>query len=225
MSDPSPTLPAVGTSYQTILAVGDLAAIREAVAEAGREAYVVPVADQRWAVVPQENMGGCYAEVDELAELLSRRTRRPAASFDVFDSDVMTAEIHVDGQEVHRYLSDRSWVSEYWDDDDNELLASYDGTLYPLDSPPPPGPTGDDPAAFAPLAVGEVDPERLHAALRGDVPVCDAPRLFAEWQHAAILRALNLDPRPLTTAFRHLHPDDLPGAIHLTPAPAGPDDR
>ncbi|OKI75091.1 hypothetical protein [Micromonospora sp. CB01531] len=207
----------MGTSYQTVLATGELAPIRAALAEAGWEAYVAPAGDRRWAVIPREEDEYGWADADAVAELVSSFTGSPAVSFDVFDSDVMRARIFVDGAEAHGYVSDRSYVSEYWDDDDNEFLAGFDGTLYPVDAPPPPGPGGADPGAFAPLGVGAVDVAALGAALRAKVPLDDAPRLFAERQHAAILAALNLRCRPLTAAFRHTDPADLPGALHVTP--------
>ncbi len=207
----------MGTSYQCVLATGELPPIRAAVEEARWEAYVVPAGTQRWAAVPREEDDVSWADADTVAELISESRGRPAVSFDVFDSDVMRARIFVDGREAHGYVSDRSYVEEYWDDDDNEFLAGFDGTLYPVDAPPPPGPDGADPAAFAPLGVGEVDPARLGAASRGEVPLDDAPRLFAEQQHAAILAALNLDVHPLTKAFRHLDPADFSDAVHIAP--------
>ncbi|MEH0974304.1 hypothetical protein V6U77_24545 [Micromonospora sp. CPCC 205546] len=206
----------MGTSYQTILAVGGLAEIRRVLTDVDTEAYVTEVGERRWAVVPREEEAG-YAEVDDLAQLITLLTREPAVAFDVFDSSVMRASLHTDGREAHRYLSDRGWVTEYWDDDDNEVLAAFDGTLYPLDAPPPPGPSGHDPAVFAPLGVGAVDPVALGAALRGDVPLDDAPRLFAECQHRAILAALRLDPCPLTRPFRHAHLEHLPAPTHVRP--------
>jgi hypothetical protein len=36
-----------------------------------------------------------------------------------------------------------------------------DGQLYPLNEPPPPGATGDDPTTFAPFGVGNIDTVRL----------------------------------------------------------------
>ncbi|MEU3456096.1 hypothetical protein ABZ671_21240 [Micromonospora sp. NPDC006766] len=207
----------MGTSYQTVLATGELARIRAALEEARWEAYVAPAGAQRWAVVPREENDFGWADRDAVAELVSRSTGSPAVSFDIFDSDVLRARIFVDGAATHGYVSDRSYVSEYWDNDDNEFLAGFDGTLYPVDAPPPPGPDGADPVAFAPVGVGEVDPARLGAALRGEVPFDDAPRLFAERQHAAILAALNLDIHPLTEAFRHFDPADFPHAVHIAP--------
>ncbi|MFG1890824.1 hypothetical protein ACGFIR_23540 [Micromonospora sp. NPDC049051] len=207
----------MGTSYQTILASGGLTEIRRVLTDVGTEAYVTQVGERRWAVVPREEEDSGYAEVDDLAQLITLLTREPAVTFNVFDSDVMAATLHVDGHEAHRYLSDRGWVTEFWDDDDNEVLAGFDGTLYPLDAPPPPGPSGDDPAVFAPLGVGRVDVAALGAALRGEVPLDDAPRLFAECQHRAILDALGLDPCPLTRPFRHTHLDHVPAPVHVRP--------
>lgn len=207
----------MGTSYQTILASGGLAEIRTVLTDVDTEAYVTEVGERRWAVVPREDEESCYAEVDDLAQLITLRTREPAVTFNVFDSDVMTATLHVDGQEAHCYLSDRGWVSEYWDDDDNEVLAGFDGTIYPLDAPPQPGPSGADPAVFAPLGVGTVDIAALGAALRGEVPLDDAPRLFAECQHRAILDALRLDPCPLTRPFRDAHLGHVPAPVHVRP--------
>ncbi|WP_433386580.1 hypothetical protein [Micromonospora sp. KLBMP9576] len=207
----------MGTSYQTILASGELAQIQTVLTDVDTEAYVTAVGERRWAVVPREAEESGYAEVDDLAQLITLRTGEPAVTFDVFDSSVMTATLHVDGHEAHRFLSDRGWVTEYWDDDDNEVLAGFDGTIYPVDAPPPPGPSGDDPAVFAPLGVGAVDLVALGAALRGQVPPDDAPRLFAECQHRAILDALRLDPCPLTRPFRHAHLDHLPAALHVRP--------
>ncbi|MBQ1073085.1 hypothetical protein KBX06_07905 [Micromonospora sp. C31] len=207
----------MGTSYQTILALGGLAQIRTVLTDVGTEAYVTRVGERRWAVVPREEEEGGYAEVDDLAQLITLRTREPAVAFDVFDSSVMRATLHVDGREAHCYLSDGGWVTEYWDDDDNEFLAGFDGTLHPVDAPPPPGPSGDDPAVFAPLGVGAVDPVALGAALRGEVPGDDEPRLFAECRHRAILDALRLDACPLTRPFRHAHLDHRPTPVHVRP--------
>ncbi|MEU4780704.1 hypothetical protein [Micromonospora sp. NPDC023633] len=212
----------MGTSYQTILALGGLAEIRRVLTDVGTEAYVTEVGERRWAVVPREDEESGYAEVDDLAQLITLLTREPAVAFDVFDSSVMRASLHADGREAHRYLShrylsDRGWVTEHWDDDDTEVLAGFDGTLHPVDAPPPPGPSGDDPAVFAPLGVGPVDPVALGAALLGEVPLDDAPRLFAECQHRAILAALRLDPCPLTRPFRHAHLDHLPAPAHVRP--------
>ncbi|MEW2377829.1 hypothetical protein AB0883_17240 [Micromonospora sp. NPDC047812] len=207
----------MGTSYQTILAVGGLAEIRRVLTDVGTEAYVTQVGEGRWAVVPREEEESGYAEVDDLAQLITLLTREPAVAFDVFDSSVMRASVHAGGREAHRYLSDQGWVTEYWDDDDNEVLAGFDGTIYPVDAPPPPGPSGDDPGVFAPLGVGAVDVGALGAALRGEVPLDGEPRLFAECQHRTILEALRLDPCPLTRPFRDTHLDHVPAPVHVRP--------
>lgn len=208
----------MGTSYQSILAVGELAAVRAAVTGAGREAYVTEVGPRRWAVVPREDEEIDYAEVDDLAELVSVTTAEPAAAFEVFDSSVMSATVYVDGEPTHQYVSDRSWVTEYWDDDDNEFWAGFDGTLHPVDGPlPPPGPSGADPEAFAALGVGEVDARRLGAALRGEVPGDSASRPLAEEQHVEILAALGVESCPLTRPFRAAHLDHVPAPLHLRP--------
>ncbi|MEV4482328.1 hypothetical protein [Micromonospora coxensis] len=203
----------MGTSYQTVLAVGGLTPLRDALREARWEAYVVPVAEQRWAVLPRETDG--YADVHTLAGFLSLRSRRPAASFDVFDSDVMSASVFVAGEAVHDYVSDRSVVDVFFDDDGTEYLAGFDGTRYAVDETPPGGPGGADPEAFAPLGVGPVDRAQLGAALRGDVPLDGAPRLFAQQQHRAIVVALNLDPTPLGRAFRHVDRGDFATGLHV----------
>jgi hypothetical protein len=70
-----------------------------------------------------------------------------------------------------------------------------------------------DPAMFGPFAVGPVNMSRLGAALRGEF-FGRGPR-FAEFQHRLILKALNLEPRPLTTAFRWARAEDLPGAVRI----------
>ncbi|MFI9640033.1 hypothetical protein ACIG87_08190 [Micromonospora sp. NPDC051925] len=205
----------MGTSYQTVLATGELAPLRAAMAEAEWEAYVAPVGKLRWAVVPRDRDG--YADTDLLASFLSQATGSPAVSFVVFDSDVMSASIFVAGEEIHGYVSDRSFVDVFSDDDGTEYLAGFDGTRYPLGSTPPTGPGGADPERFALFGSGPVDLAPLGAALRGEVPPDDAPRLFAERQHHAVLTALHLDCALLTTAFAHVDPADVDGLLHLTP--------
>ena len=70
-----------------------------------------------------------------------------------------------------------------------------------------------DPAAFGPFGVGPVNMSRLGAALRGEF-FGAGPRL-AEFQHRLILKAMNVQPRPLTTAFRWARVEDLPGAVRV----------
>lgn len=51
----------------------------------------------------------------------------------------------------------------------------------------PSGPIGADPAWFMPFAIGEVDPERVRAAL-----LARKEYIFAEEHHDAILNSLGL---------------------------------
>ncbi|KXK63568.1 hypothetical protein AWW66_02100 [Micromonospora rosaria] len=183
----------MGSSYQTILAAGDLTDVRAAVTESGQRAVVVPVGERRWAVVPAPADGG-YAETEELARLLSRPAGAVAAAFDVFDSDVVVARLFRDGRGYHDYLSEQSHHEEAWDDDDNEILFDMLGRPYPPGATLPTGPYGADPAAFVPLGVAPVDEVTLEAALAGPEPL-------AEVQHHRILRALNLRPGPLATTY------------------------
>ncbi|BCJ55031.1 hypothetical protein Asp14428_65060 [Actinoplanes sp. NBRC 14428] len=182
----------MGSSYQTILATGELSAVRAAVAASGQQAMVIPVGDRRWAVVPIQVDG--YAATEDLARALSRPEGSIAATFDVFDSDVIVAGVFRGGRSVHDYLSDQSYLAEAWDDDDNEILVDLLGRPYPPGTAPPDGPYGADAAAFAPLGVAPVDETALAAALRG-------PETMAERQHHAILHALNVTPRPLQMTY------------------------
>jgi hypothetical protein len=83
-------------------------------------------------------------------------------------------------------------------------------------------PRGAEPAVFAPLGVGSIDNAQLGAALRGEF-AGDGP-MFAEFQHRLILKAMNLEPRALTTAFRWARKEDLPGAVRVQPAAPAPVD-
>jgi hypothetical protein len=66
---------------------------------------------------------------------------------------------------------------------------------------------------FTPFGVAPVDLDRLGAAVRGEVDGDGRSR--AEDQHDAILSAMNLEPRGLTTAFRWSRFQDLPGAVRI----------
>ena len=182
----------MGSSYQTVLATGELADVRAAVAASGQRAVVIPAGPARWAVVPFQENG--YAETGELARLLSRPAGAVAASFNVFDSDVMAIGLYRDGRNYHDYLSDQEYVAEAWDDDGNEIQVDFLGREYPEDAEPPTGPYGADPAAFAPLAAGEVDERALAAVLTGEY-------LFTEEQHGELLTALSIEARPLQFTY------------------------
>jgi hypothetical protein len=179
----------VGTTYQTILATGDLAPLRTV---AGDDPVILPVGPARWAVVPKGKDG--YADTEELALRLSRTTGGYAAAFQVFDSDVLVAHIFRDGRPHHEYLSDQGFVVEMWDDDDNELLVDPLGREYRPGEEPSSGAFGADPAAFLPLGVGDIDATRLGEALRG-------PEMMANHQHHVILEILNLDAAPLAMDY------------------------
>ncbi len=187
------TIAAVGSSYQTILAAGDLADLRAAVSAWHQEAVIVPVAERRWAVVPVQE-DGVYAETEGLAQHLSSIDGGVAASFNVFDSDVLVALLFRAGRGYHDYLSDQADLVEGWDDDDNEILYDMLGRPYLPDETPPAGPFGADPVAFVALGVGPVDKDALEAAL-------SRPGGRAVERHHAVLHALNVDPRPLTMTF------------------------
>ncbi|MET8838297.1 hypothetical protein ABZV78_30945 [Micromonospora sp. NPDC004540] len=183
----------MGSSYQTILATGNLVDVRAAVSVSEQVAVIIPVAQCRWAVVPSQQ-DGIYAETENLAKLLSQAPGSMAASFDVFDSDVMVATLFRDGRSYHEYLSDQAYLVETWDDDDNEILYDLLGRPYPPGASPPSGAYGADPAAFAGLGVAPIDEAELGVAL-------SRAGLRAEEQHCAILHALNLDCGPLAMSF------------------------
>jgi hypothetical protein len=75
---------------------------------------------------------------------------------------------------------------------------------------------------FAPFGVGQVDLDRLAAALWGEFDG-GAP-LYAEFQHRLILKAMNLDPRGLTTALRWARLEDLPGSVRVREVRQRPDE-
>ncbi|SIN40987.1 hypothetical protein [Micromonospora cremea] len=183
----------MGSSYQTVLATGNLVDVRAAVAMSQQMAMIIPVAEGRWAVVPVQE-DGIYAETEDLAELLSLAPGSMAASFDVFDSDVMVAKLFRDGRSYHEYLSDQAYLVETWDDDDNEILFDLLGRPYPPGASPPSGAYGADPAMFGALGVEPIDEAELGVAL-------SRSGLRAEEQHHAILHALNLDCGPLAMSF------------------------
>ncbi|RLP81278.1 hypothetical protein EAD89_28965 [Micromonospora sp. BL4] len=183
----------MGSSYQTVLATGSLADVRAAVAAAQQTAVIIPVAESRWAVVPSR-VDGIHAETEKLAQLLSLAQGSVAASFDVFDSDVLVALLFRDGSSYHEYLSDQAYLVETWDDDDNEILFDMLGRPYPPDATPPSGAYGADPAASAALGVAPVDEAALGVAL-------GRSELRAEEQHHAVLHALNLDCAPLMMSY------------------------
>lgn len=177
------------------------------IAAAGSVAALLPVADGRTAVIPMEGQHG-YAETYDLAMAVSEALGCSVATFQVSDSDVLVAELFRGGEHVHEYVSDRSAFANVYEDSDGELKQELEGVVYPADVRLPINPVGDDPAAFAPFAVGQPDLVGLATAL-------STKQLFAERQHWDIVAALNLDPSGLTVAYRHLDDVRLAGVLHV----------
>jgi hypothetical protein len=203
----------VGTSYQTLLVVAEPTRVRADLAAAAVDGFVVAAGDGRTAVMPREGAWD-IADTNALAALVSHRFGYAALSNRVVDSDYVLLDVYRDGRMVHSYVSDQSMLVDWFIDHDGTTKFRLNGVEYPADAPAPDGPLGADPAQLAPFGVGEVDLDRLGAALRGGNDTGEP--VFAEAQHRAILTALNLDPRGLTTAFRH-EAADLPGAIRVLP--------
>jgi len=78
-------------------------------------------------------------------------------------------------------------------------------------------PVGTDPGGLAPFGSGRVDHDRLRKALRAEFS--GKGPVLAEFQHRLILKAMNLDPTGLTTAYRWA--SDLPDIVR-TPVRRGP---
>jgi hypothetical protein len=180
----------MGSTYQTILAVGESGDVQRAIDSYGRPVAITSVGERRWAVVPQGEYG--YAETAPLAELLSQAGY--AATFEVHDSDVLTSAVYRNGAVIHQYLSDQAYLVEYWDDEGNELLSDMLGRSYRPSETPPHGPAGADPDAFVALGVEPLDRIALAAAL-------NTPTLRADSLHHDILHALNLTPGPLQRTY------------------------
>ncbi|GLW28295.1 hypothetical protein Areg01_12350 [Actinoplanes regularis] len=150
------------------------------------------VGEDRWAIVPRDENG--YAETTNLARLASIASAGYATSFTVLDSDVLSAEIFHDGRSIHEYHSNVGYPCEGYDEDDNPVIFDMLGRAYESYEELPAGPHGADPAAFAPIGVGDVDLAVLGATLRG-------PGSQAESQHHALLHDLNLTPGPLQVRY------------------------
>jgi hypothetical protein len=181
----------MGSSYQTILAVGGLGDVQRAIDRYGVPVVTTSVGERRWAVVPQGEHG--YANTSPLAELLSEAGY--AATFEVFDSDVLTSAVYRNGALVHEYLSDQAYLNPFWDDEGNELWYDMLGRSYRPGETPPPGPAGADPEMFTALGVEPLDRVALAAAL--NTPT----RGRADSRHHDILHALNLTPGPLQRTY------------------------
>ncbi|MEV6925638.1 hypothetical protein AB0M46_14215 [Dactylosporangium sp. NPDC051485] len=209
----------MGTSYQNLMVVGDLADVVGALADLGADAWVLPAASGRAAVLPREGPHN-HADADGLARAISATLHTAAMSNVVFDSDVVLINIYRNGNRVHEYVSEREMLVDWFIDENDEPKFRLGGVEYPADAEYPKGPGGANPQIFAPLGVGPMDLDRLGATLRGDFGTDG--QVFAEFQHRLIMKALNLDPTGLTTAFRWARPEDLPGAVRVKPADRAP---
>ncbi|WP_433788593.1 hypothetical protein [Actinoplanes sp. CA-252034] len=201
----------MGSTYETLLVAAHLDATVDALRDAGVTAIVVPLAEDRVAVLPEEGDRDT-APVRSIGADLSVRLGRPTLAMYVFDSDLVRCYVIRDGETVHTYISDAEMLVEMFEDDDGQFHPMIDNVVYPVDFQIPEGPVGDDPAAFAPFAAGPPDLNAIGAALRGEI---DAPHVMAEVQHWAIIEALGLPPQALTTAYRHCEPADFPAAVVL----------
>ncbi|MFF5228009.1 hypothetical protein [Dactylosporangium sp. NPDC000521] len=200
----------MGTSYETLMVVGDVTEVVSVLTHLGVDAWVVPAAAGRVAVLPREGEHGA-ADVDGLAKSVSTQLRTSVLSHVVFDSDAVFITVYRGGYRVHEYVSDRAVVADRHSDQPGFPLG---------DVARPDGPGGADPGVFAPFGVGSVDLGRLGAALRGEFGT--ETKIFAEFQHRLIVKAMNLDPAGLTTAFRWARQEDLPGAVRVRPAGRAP---
>jgi hypothetical protein len=192
----------VGWSYESILVKAPLDAVTAALAAIDPEARARAVGEDRTAVTRTGEWGQTG-----LARKLSADLSTGAVFFSVYDSDYLSARLYERGKRTHDYISEVGLTGTPFEDDDGAIKTEIGGRLYAPDDPDyPQGALGAEPGWLAPFGVGPVDLGRLESLLNG-VPDEDAPMsqgsgtprwLFAEQQHAAILRALHLDPDPLT---------------------------
>src|SRR5262249_53123977 len=104
----------VGTSYQNLMVVGDLADVVGAMNDLGADAWVLPAAAVgRVAVLPRENEHN-YADADELARAVSAKLRTDALSNVVFDSDVVLINVYRNGECVHEYVSEQAMLVDWF---------------------------------------------------------------------------------------------------------------
>jgi hypothetical protein len=204
----------VGSSYENLLVAAPLERVLPAVVAVGVPAAVATVAPGRTAVLPGENAHG-YAETAGLATTLSMSLRCPVIAFQVYDSDVVYAQRYDDGVISDSYVSSQEALVDIYQEADGTWWQKVGGVVYPYPSDEvriPTGPLGDNPAVFLPFAVGQADLEKLAVAL-------SEPQVFAERQHWDILAALNLDPRLLTLAYRHIEDAGLSDAVNWFDGP------
>ncbi|WP_144126240.1 hypothetical protein [Catellatospora sichuanensis] len=202
----------MGTSYQNLLLIGEMAPLEKVVAMAATDGWLLPAGPGRVALLPREGDLD-VADVAAPAKRLSAALGTPVLTNEVIDSDAVIMTVYQDGRAVHRYVSDEAMLVDWFIDDDGRAMFRIGEVEYPADAAHPTGPSGADPQVFAPFGVGAVDRERLAAVLRGETG--DAERLRAEEQHRLILEVLHLDPSALTTAFRGFHEEDRADASRV----------
>ncbi|MEU4477651.1 hypothetical protein AB0F68_06200 [Micromonospora sp. NPDC023966] len=204
----------MGTSYQNLLVIGELADVRGKVIAAGMNGWLVPAGPNRVVLLPREGEWD-VADVDPLAKQLSADSDASVVTNEVVDSDAVVMTVYQEGRPVHRYVSDQSIFVDWFIDDEGDTKFRVNGVAYPADADCPTGPSGADPRVLAPFGAGPVDLERLGAILQGELN--ETGWRLAEQQHWAIAEALNLDPRALTAAFRWARHEDLPLAVRVRP--------
>lgn len=175
----------MGSTYSTVLAVGERAAVEDAVARYGERVAIVAVDEGRWALIPDDY------DATPLAVLASANGGL-AARFWVFDSSTLVAEVYRDGAPVHVYLSEQRHVEQSYDPDaawDSESwMEDMIGRRYEFGVEPPHGPLGADAEPFVALGVEPVDRAELGRILREP-----DPEETADSQHHEMLHALNLE--------------------------------
>lgn len=202
----------MGSSYETVLVAAHIEVVCQALEALDQEAVVGTVATQRTAAVPGR---GDY-DAPELAQELSRALGVAAVSWEVYDSDLITAVVFESGEAIHRYVSEQAVTVDVFEDLDGEFKVRIEGVLYPEDQAPiPQGPAGARPEPFFPFGSSHMDVEKLERALRGGPHEAGTPWLFAEEQHSLIIEALGLDPHLLTLGFDQACAAEIPGARHV----------
>jgi hypothetical protein len=93
----------VGTSYHTLLALGELRAVGAALAAAGIDGLVAPAGSDRTAVIPRDD----GLNPVRLAEFVSGDAGFAAVSNVVIDSGVLFMRTYRHGRLMHEYVSDK----------------------------------------------------------------------------------------------------------------------
>ncbi|MFF5225263.1 hypothetical protein [Dactylosporangium sp. NPDC000521] len=157
-------------------------------------------------MIPREDSYD-VADLRPIAVAVSRLLGCAVLTSVVFDSDLVECWVYRDGERVHRYMSEVGAAVEWFEDDDGEFKASFDGVVIADGEPVPQRPLGVDAAAFTSFVDGTPDTEQIEAALRGA-----EDRLPAELQHRVIIESLGLPPEALTLGARHVDLRRFPAA-------------